>query len=296
MKFEKSASLLLFKKNPEAEKLLERIALETPPEWRLLINEDCPVPLPDRLIRSSPEELRESDLLLPLGGDGTVLSAARLAASNNIPILGIHLGRTGFLTDCPPEKLQEALFRFSIGKTEMQERATLSVKLLRNQKVIQEETILNEVQINPPISSHRFGQLVDLRVSLDGHYLTDYHADFLLVTTPTGSTGYNLSAGGPIVHPESKSIVLQAVNSPALSVRPLVLDDKAHLVITSNESKDYTVLLDGRITWQAESHDQLQVELSEQTARFVKLDDYTFVDALREKLGWSGHWQQKRGR
>lgn len=289
-------SFLLFKETAEADALLHKMAQELPGDWELRINADCPITLPPRVIRSSNSELQQNtSLLLPLGGDGTVLSAARLAVDHNIPILGVHLGRTGFLTDCPPEQLPSVLQRFAENSRQFQHRTTLFVQLVRRGVVVEQETILNEVQINPPASSHRFGQLVDLQVMLDNRYLTDYHADFLLIATPTGSTGYNLSAGGPIVHPEAHTIILHAVNSPALSVRPLLLDDSAHLTINSNDAKEYTVLLDGRITWQAKHDDTLLIEQSPKQIRFVKVDDYTFVDALRGKLGWCGHPHFKRG-
>ena len=288
-------AVLVFSARPGSEELLGTIARAVPGDRELFLNDDCPVPAPERFRRAPAEDLARCDLLVPLGGDGTALSAARIAGKSETPILAVNLGRTGFRTDCTPERLPSFLASLADGGFETRDRAMLDVVQVRGGKEILHRFALNEVQVLPACSGTRPGRLVDLHVELDGRYLTDYHADFLLVCTPTGSTGYNLSSGGPVVHPEAHCVVVQAVNSPALSVRPLIVDEKSEILLRSNERGSYDVVIDGRQHVAAEEGDAFRIRLSRTRAKFVKIDDYTFVDALRDKLGWSGHYLPRKG-
>ena len=289
-----TVAALVFKDYPGSAEVLAEIARSAPGAWELLVNDDCPVAVPARFRKAAPAELAQSRLLLPVGGDGTALSAARIGSDGDVPILGVHLGKTGFLTDCTPGRLPEMLAKIAAGDYSVYRRAMLEVAQTRGGREIARVRALNELQVNPPAGERLAGRLVDLHVELDGRYLTDYHADFLLISTPTGSTGYNLSSGGPVVHPDAHCLVVQAVNSPALTVRPLVVSEKSRILLRSNDSRGYNLLLDGRQTVAAESDDEFLVSLSEKSATFVKVGNYTFVDALRDKLGWSGHYSPRR--
>ncbi len=230
------------------------------------------------------DALRKCDLLLAIGGDGTVLSTARIALGTSIPILGVNAGHVGFLAETRVEDLKTTLDLIQAGEFSTRNRMMLDAKIFREGKQLACETVLNEVHIR----ARALERMVNLLVEYNGRYLTEYWADSLLVSTPTGSTAYNLSANGPIIHPSTSAFVLTPLAPSSLSVRPLIIPASAICQISSVSDSSLNLVFDGRINNTLESHDKLVLSQSESVTTFIRMKNTGFVDALREKLGWTG--------
>lgn len=230
------------------------------------------------------DALRKCDLLLAIGGDGTVLSTARIALGTSIPILGVNAGHVGFLAETRVEDLKTTLDLIQAGEFSTRNRMMLDAKVFREGKQLACETVLNEVHIR----ARALERMVNLLVEYNGRYLTEYWADSLLVSTPTGSTAYNLSANGPIIHPSTSAFVLTPLAPSSLSVRPLIIPASAICQISSVSDSSLNLIFDGRINYTLESHDKLVLSQSESVTTFIRMKNTGFVDALREKLGWTG--------
>lgn len=230
------------------------------------------------------DALRKCDLLLAIGGDGTVLSTARIALGTSIPILGVNAGHVGFLAETRVEDLKTTLDLLQAGEFSTRNRMMLDAKIFREGNQLACETVLNEVHIRARASE----RMVNLLVEYNGRYLTEYWADSLLVSTPTGSTAYNLSANGPIIHPSTSAFVLTPLAPSSLSVRPLIIPASAICQISSVSDSSLNLVFDGRINYTLEAHDKLVLSQSESVTTFIRMKNTGFVDALREKLGWTG--------
>jgi len=230
------------------------------------------------------QALRKCDALVAIGGDGTVLSAARLALGTKAVILGVNTGRLGFLAEYREEELESSLDLLLLGKFKLCPRLMLDYEIFSGRRKIFQDTVLNEVQIQAIEPS----RMVDLDVQLDGSHLTEYWADSLLISTPTGSTAYNLSAGGPILHPATDVLVLNPVNPCSLSVRPLVVAAHSRLLITDKAGQSVRIMVDGHAGPNLEHGQRLVLRKSHNVTRFVQPQHSGFVEALREKLGWTG--------
>src|ERR1700733_10058840 len=169
------------------------------------------------------EFIERVDLIVVLGGDGTMIAAARLLGNTETPVLGINYGSLGYLTDFRIEEMFPALESVLAGNYDIEARVTLEVKHLRNGQPISESRVLNDVVINKAA----LARIIEIKVELDGRYVNSFRADGLIVATPTGSTAYNLSAGGPIVFPSMKAMVLTPICPFTLSNRPIVVPDEA---------------------------------------------------------------------
>src|SRR5712672_1272909 len=178
---------------------------------------------------------QESDLLLVLGGDGTLLSAAREAAPRGIPILPVNLGSLGFLTSFTLQELYPALEETLAGHLAASERVMLHSTLIRDGKTVDDQRVLNEVVIN----KSALARMIEVRLTINTDFVCRYRADGLIVATPTGSTAYSLSAGGPIVHPNVESLIITPICPHTLSDRPIVVDDKC-CVELSVRSEEHT--------------------------------------------------------
>ncbi len=227
----------------------------------------------------------EADLLVTLGGDGTVLRAVRLLAGKNIPILGVNLGGLGFMTGVPIEELEKALDIVASGKHTLSMRTLLACKVIRNEAVIAEYHALNDIALGWGKSP----RVVTLSVRIDGEEVTSYICDGLLLSTPTGSTAHSLSAGGPILHPGTCAFVLNPICPHTLSNRPLVIADGSELSITVTTSpKELLLAADGQSHQSVAEGDILEIAKSEQVAQFVQLPGYSYFALLRQKLHWRG--------
>jgi NAD+ kinase len=233
----------------------------------------------------SESQLKKCDALLAIGGDGTVLSAARIALSRNIPILGVNTGRLGFLAEYHLEELEATLDMLISGKFTICPRIMLDFVIYDGRKIVVRDTVLNEVQIQAMDPQH----MVDLEARLNGSHLTEYWADSLLISTPTGSTAYNLSAGGPILHPATEAFILNPVNPCSLSVRPLVISaDKTNLTLQECNGHPVRIWADGRPGPILGAGHRLELSKSKWCTHFIQVNHFGFVEALRSKLGWTG--------
>ncbi|MBQ3779854.1 MAG: NAD(+)/NADH kinase [Fibrobacter sp.] len=238
---------------------------------------------PIRVVKES--ALQKTDLLLAIGGDGTVLTAAHMALGHNIPILGVNAGRVGFLAESRVEGLTKTLDSLLAGDFSTRERMMIEAAVYHGRKCIAKQTVLNEVHVR----AHAPERMVNVNVAYNDTCLTEYWADSILVSTPTGSTAYNLAAGGPIIHPSTPAVVLTPVAPSSLSVRPLVLsltDKKLRLASAVNCSLD--LVFDGRITLEMKSDEYVMLSESKLVTTFIRMRHTGFVGALREKLGWTG--------
>ena len=242
---------------------------------------------PIKVVKES--ALCKTDLLLAIGGDGTVLSAAHMALGHDTPILGVNAGRVGFLAESRVEGLTQTLDSLLAGDFSTRERMMIEAVVYHGKKQVAKQTVLNEVHVR----AHAPERMVNVTVAYNGTALTDYWADSLLVSTPTGSTAYNLAAGGPIIHPATPAVVLTPVAPGSLSVRPLVLSlSSKKLEMKSAVDRPLDLVFDGRTTVVLKPGDVVTLAESKLVTTFIRMRHTGFVGALREKLGWTGKPRQ----
>lgn len=222
------------------------------------------------------------DLVVVLGGDGTLLSIAR-SVRPGIPILGVNMGTLGFLTEINRGELYPALVEVLSGTFETVDRSLFDVELRRQSGSAQRYKVLNDVVVN----KSALARIIQLRVRVDGRLIAEYRADGLIVSTPTGSTAYNLSAAGPIVHPGLPVAVLTPICPHTLTMRPLVVPDSSQLTVRlETPDEDVYLSIDGQEGTTFGYRDEIVVRRAENAAVLVKISTRTFYDALRSKLRW----------
>ena len=224
------------------------------------------------------------DLIIVLGGDGTLLSVARLVGRREVPILGVNLGGLGFLTEVTLEELYPTLGAVLKGEFRVSRRMTLAVFLHRKGELIAEYRVLNDAVITKAALS----RIIDLEVFINGEYVAAFRCDGLIASTPTGSTAYSLSAGGPIIYPSSRAIVLTPICPHMLTNRPLVLPDDVKAEVTlSSEHEDVYLTLDGQEGLPLRYLDVVELKRSERTIALVKSPKKNYFEILRTKLKWA---------
>jgi len=227
--------------------------------------------------------VRDADLLITLGGDGTFLHAAGLAGKKAVPILGVNLGGLGFLTEAAPEELFPLLKEIQSGKIEIEERIRIQAECRRGAKKILCGSALNDVVIGRGVP----GRLVVLNVAINSEILSSYRADGLIVATPTGSTAYSLSAGGPIIHPALRVITLNPISPHTLTQRPVLLPDSARIRITLPASSSGAVLsLDGQSRFDLRPGDEIEVRKHPIPTLLVRPPGRSYFQILQTKLHW----------
>ncbi|MBX5484903.1 MAG: NAD(+)/NADH kinase [Myxococcaceae bacterium] len=232
-----------------------------------------------------PEEtlIARADLVIVLGGDGTLIHAARLLRGRAVPILGINLGSLGFMTEIPRQDALATIDDVLDGKFRTESRLKLTVRLWRNGRVIADDEVLNDVVLN----KGALARIVDYEMCIDGQYVTTYKADGVIVATPTGSTAYSLSAGGPIIHPMVDCMIVTPICPHALTQRPLVLPSErtVHLDLKEGASDVY-LTLDGKSGYPMEPGDRVEVARSANRVLLVRNPKMGYFAILREKLRW----------
>lgn len=233
------------------------------------------------------------DALLSLGGDGTFLTAARLGHAHGIPVLGVNLGRTGFLADVSLGTLAEILDDLLRRRYSLRHRMVLQVEQRRGTKTVFRDIALNETAFAGLMG----GQMAELEVVANGQFLTGYRVDGLLVSTPTGSTAYSLSAGGPIVHPSANSLLLTPMNPASLSVRPVVLPDSMEIEVrnVTTGGKMLNIFADGRTRGTFRPGDVVRVFKHPVRLHIIRPRGTSYFEALRNKLGWTGDSDLRSG-
>jgi NAD+ kinase len=228
----------------------------------------------------------EVDAMLTLGGDGTLLRAARIVERHPAPILGVNLGRLGFLTCCPASKMEEALRRFVAGEHIVEPRMTLDARVRDILGVERAQwRALNDVVLH----KGGFARVVTVRIEVDGEAVGHFSADGVVISTPTGSTAYNLSAGGPVVVPTLETILLAPVSAHTLALRPLVLPADSVVSVRGNGGPDeLLVTVDGQVGCTFGAADTLIIRRSSAPVSIVRFPEISFFSTMREKLHWGG--------
>lgn len=231
-------------------------------------------------------EPSEIDALLTLGGDGTLLRGARHLAGRPVPILGVNLGRLGFLTTCGIDDMEAAIERLASGEFRAEARMALDVRALDTDGQERKRwSALNDVVLH----KGGFARMVSLDVEANGESVASYAADGIVIATPTGSTAYNLSAGGPIVVPTVESILLTPISAHTLSVRPLVLPPSAEVTVRAGDGPEQLlVTVDGQVGTTFAPGETLSVCRSDHPVQIVRFPGATFFSRMRRKLGWGG--------
>jgi len=223
-----------------------------------------------------------SDLLLVLGGDGTLLSMARMVGDLGVPILGVNLGGLGFLTALTLDELFPALEAYLRDELVIEERMLLEARVYRQGERLGEYAALNDVVITKSAMS----RIIRLEVAVDGDFATGYRADGLILSTPTGSTAYCLSAGGPIVFPTMDAVVLTPICSHTLTNRPIVLPATQRISITLLTDQDVMLTLDGQVGFALKANDTVEVRRAAARTRLLRMPQKHFFSVLRTKLKW----------
>ena len=229
---------------------------------------------------------RDLDAMLTLGGDGTLLRAARIVEAHPVPILGINLGRLGFLTCCPVEALEGALGRLANGSYLVEPRMTLDARVL---DVAGRERAAWRALNDVVLHKGGFARVVTMWVQANGETVAHYSADGIVLATPTGSTAYNLSAGGPVVFPTLETLLVTPVSAHTLALRPLVLPPTAEITVRVEDGPDeLLVTVDGQVGATFALGETLVVRRSAHSVPIVRFPESSFFATMREKLHWGG--------
>jgi len=223
------------------------------------------------------------EVVIVLGGDGTFLSVARFLEDRSTPVVGVNLGGLGFLTEITTENCYHELKEILAGHYELEERMRLKVSIMREGVEIFRQSVLNDAVIN----KGALARIVDLKTTIDGRYLTYYRSDGLIVATPTGSTAYNLSAGGPIVYPTTRAIVLSPICSFTLTNRPIILPSSVTVQVELGEpTQDVTLTCDGQVGCALAGFDQIIISAAATPLCLIKTPSVDYFEILRTKLKW----------
>ena len=244
------------------------------------------------ITRELPQELLHDNLFLDIdlavviGGDGTLLHVARRMAETNIPVVGINLGRLGFLTDIPQADMLSEIDEILAGNYEIEKRVMLDVNVVRGNEILYQEVALNDVVIG----RHSLEKLISWEAHINQQLVTSARSDGVIFSTPTGSTAYALSAGGAIVHPGTDVISMVPVSPHTLSNRPIMLPASSEIEVTiKNSSTNYAhVSADGLIGCTLVGDEVIKINKSKHSANLVHTKSYNYFATLRSKLGWGG--------
>ena len=240
------------------------------------------------------EFLESIDLVVVIGGDGSILSACRKIASSNVPLLGINLGRLGFLTDITPDEIELRVAPVLAGEFKQTERTMLSTSITRNGCEIGTGTALNDVVLHPGMSV----RMMEFELYVDGEFVYSQRSDGLIVATPTGSTAYALSAGGPLICPEIDAMVCVPLNPHTLSSRPIVLhgDSEIEIRVNSKHELHPSVTCDGQDDLITEPGDKILIKKHQHIISLIHPNDNNFYKVSRSKLGWGSRLGVKKER
>jgi len=223
------------------------------------------------------------EMIIVLGGDGTLLSVARLVGDHDVPILGVNLGGLGFLTEITLEELYRVLEKVVQGDFITDERVVLNASVIRRGEKMAEFIVLNDAVIN----KGALARIIDLETTINGEYLTTFKSDGLILSTPTGSTAYNLSAGGPIVYPSLHCIIITPICPHTLTNRPIVIPDDVEIrAMLKTKQQEVILTLDGQQGFTLEFEDIVEVKKAEGHIFLIKSPYRHYFEVLREKLKW----------
>jgi len=223
------------------------------------------------------------DLILVLGGDGTMIATGRMLGDAQVPVIGVNYGGLGYLAEFPIEELFPALESILAGQYKVQQRLMLSVELWRGEELVTRNRVLNDVVVN----KSALARIVEIEAYLNQQFVNLFRADGLIVATPTGSTAYNLSAGGPIIFPSMNAMVITPICPFTLSNRPIVVpDDSVIEVHLMTENEEVALTLDGQVGFSLQVHDRVVIRKSETAFNLVQPPNRNYFEVLRNKLKW----------
>ncbi len=224
------------------------------------------------------------DLVIVVGGDGSMLSMAKFIVSEEIPVIGVNRGRLGFLTDVLPDELEEQISQVLDGDFTVEKRFLLDVQLRRDGQVQALGSALNDVVLHPGQAA----QMIEFELFVDDRFVYSQESDGLIVATPTGSTAYALSAGGPIMHPDLNAVVLVPMYPHSLSSRPIVIDgdSEIRLIVSAKESLQPQLSCDGEVKHSVSAGDELLVKKKPTSLKLIHPPNHSYYQACRSKLGW----------
>lgn len=233
----------------------------------------------------------DADIAIVLGGDGSILRAAKQMGSHQIPVLGVNLGKLGFLADIQPDDLESSLQRINEGKFRIVDHLMMQCEVFDGNKMLSSNIVLNEAAIlgGPPFNIQRF----DLYV--DGELATSYACDGLIVSTPIGSTAHNLSAGGPILRKDVQAFVISAISPHTLTVRPVVdTADRVFEIVAEQPNESTCLVLDGQVLQKLTSKHRVKIQRADHVFQLIEVVGKGYYRTLREKLGWGGEIPNKK--
>ncbi len=255
--------------------------------YHLIIEENIGALIPGHGLQSSSVKMMGEvcDLVIVVGGDGSLLGAARELAKSNVPLLGVNRGRLGFLTDISPDELEDKIGDVLSGEFIQEKRFLLDVHVKRNGEPIGFGTCLNDIVLHPGKSTRMIG----FDLFIEGQFVYSQRSDGLIVSTPTGSTAYSLSAGGPLLHPKLDAIALVPMFAHTLSSRPIVVDGKSEIKIVIGEGNEIypQVSCDGQHHIPVAPGDSVSITKKPQKVRLIHPTSHNFYETCREKLGWA---------
>jgi NAD+ kinase len=223
------------------------------------------------------------DLVLVLGGDGTMIATARMIGDEEVPVLGVNYGSLGYLTEFRIEELYDALEMILADNYRLDKRVMLAVELFRGVDLVTSNRVLNDVVIN----KSALARIIEIEAYLNKQFVSSFRADGLIVSTPTGSTAYNLSAGGPIIFPSMNAMVVTPICPFTLSNRPLVVPDDAVIeLLMKTDQEDVSLTLDGQVGFPLMVDDRIVIRKSRTTFNLIQPSNRNYFDVLRDKLRW----------
>ncbi|MCA9472119.1 MAG: NAD(+)/NADH kinase [Nitrospira sp.] len=225
---------------------------------------------------------QQADLLIVLGGDGTMLHGARLVETRSVPILGVNMGGLGFLTETTVDHMHDSLTRIFDGDYLIEQRLMLRANLERDKYIIGEGTALNDVVIN----KGHLARMIDTKVSINDSFVTNLRGDGLIISTPTGSTGYSLSANGPILDPSLNVFTLNPICPHTLSHRPFIAPSHVSISVTLTSHEEAMATLDGQVGFTMLEHDTVRIWASNHQAHLIRFPGRSYYEVLRNKLKW----------
>jgi NAD+ kinase len=230
------------------------------------------------------EELAANvDLILVLGGDGTMIATARMLGDREVPVLGVNYGGLGYLAEFRIEELYQALESILSGNFRLDKRVMLDVELRRGGELITHNRVLNDVVIN----KSALARIIEIEAYLNQHFVNSFRADGLIISTPTGSTAYNLSAGGPVIFPSMNAVVITPICPFTLSNRPIVVPDDATIeLLLKTDQEEVTLTLDGQVGFSLKVEDRAVIRKSRVAFNLVQPSNRNYFDVLRDKLRW----------
>jgi len=255
----------------------------------VVLEENTATSIPDNQLEISDLETlgKDCDLVIVVGGDGSLLGAARALAKYNVPLLGVNRGRLGFLTDISSDEIENRVGEVLDGKYVMESRFLLDINVIRAGELIGQSDALNDVVIHPG----RFIRMIEFELYIDDQFVYSQRSDGLIISTPTGSTAYALSGGGPIMHPKLDAIVIVPMNPHTLSSRPIVIDgnSKIRIVVGEHNSAYPHVTSDGQNHVVTNPADEIHITKKPHKLNLIHPVNHNFYETCRSKLGWGSH-------